>query len=132
MLSLDTNRAFYHEIEQLGATGTDEPRISLTLRYIGTYYDPQTESVWGIGAPSKTREDAIDRVNWLNTRSQEERRSQAEAEAARMVMLFRKENIDENFDAASYQPGFDIEFSGTSIAMPQARAIVSLAEIFSD
>lgn len=25
-----------------------------------------------------------------------------------MLKLFREENMDENFDAASYQPGFDI------------------------
>jgi nicotinamidase-related amidase/alkylated DNA repair dioxygenase AlkB len=108
MLSLNTNRAFYHEIKRLGTDGTDKPRISLTLRYIGTYYDPQTGAVWGIGAPSKTRAEAIDRVNWLKTLSPEQHLSQAKAEADRMVMLFRQENIDENFDAASYQPGFDI------------------------
>jgi nicotinamidase-related amidase/alkylated DNA repair dioxygenase AlkB len=108
MLSLASNRSFYHEIEQLGAAGTDAPRISLTLRYIGTYYDPQTGAVWGIGAPSKTRAEAIDRVNWLKTLSADERLAQAKTEAERMVLLFRQENIDENFDAAVYQPGFDI------------------------
>jgi nicotinamidase-related amidase/alkylated DNA repair dioxygenase AlkB len=108
MLSLESNQAFYHEIEQLGATGTDAPRISLTLRYIGTYYDPQTEAVWGIGAPSKTRAEAIDRLKWLNTLSPAARLVQEQAEAERMVGLFRAENIDENFDAAAYQPGFDI------------------------
>ncbi len=108
MLSLASNQAFYHEIEQLGAAGTDEPRISLTLRYIGTYYDPQTGAVWGIGAPSKTPAAAIDRLNWLKTLSPEEKLAQAKAEADRMVMLFRQENIDDSFDAVSYQPGFDI------------------------
>lgn len=108
ILSLDSNQAFYHEIEQLGATGTDEPRISLTLRYIGTYYDPQTGTVWGIGAPSKTRAEAIDLVKWLNTLSLAARLEHRKAEAERMVGLFREENIDENFDATSYQPGFDI------------------------
>jgi nicotinamidase-related amidase/alkylated DNA repair dioxygenase AlkB len=108
MLSLETNQAFYHEIEQLGAGGTDEPRISLTLRYIGTYYDPQTGAVWGIGAPSKTRAEAIDRVNWLKTLSPDERLAQAKVEADRMVGLFRQENIDDRFDATTYAPGFDI------------------------
>jgi nicotinamidase-related amidase/alkylated DNA repair dioxygenase AlkB len=108
MLSLESNQAFYHEIEQLGATGTDEPRISLTMRYIGTYYDPQTGAVWGIGAPSKTRAEAIDRVKWLNTLSPTARLAQERAEAERMVGLFREENIDANFEATSYQPGFDI------------------------
>jgi alkylated DNA repair dioxygenase AlkB len=108
MLNLDSNQAYYHEIEQLGAMGTDEPRISLTLRYIGTYYDPQTGAVWGIGAPSKTRAAAIDRIEWLNTLSPAARLTQERAEAERMVGLFRAENIDENFDATAYQPGFDI------------------------
>jgi hypothetical protein len=108
MLDLESNRSFYHEIERLGATGTDEPRISLTMRYIGTFYDPQTGAVWGIGAPSKTRAAAIDRVKWLDRLSPTARVAQAKAEAERMVELFRAENIDENFDATSYQPGFDI------------------------
>ncbi len=108
MLSLNTNQAFYHEIERLGVDGTDEPRISLTLRYIGTYYDPQNGAVWGIGAPSKTREDAIARVHWIETLSPAARMAKDKAEADRMVGLFREENIDENFDATVYQPGFDI------------------------
>ncbi len=108
MLSLNTNQAFYHEIKRLGLEGTEQPRISLTLRYIGTYYDPQTGAVWGIGAPSKTREDAIARINWLETLSPAARMVKDKAEAERMVGLFREENIDENFDAAVYQPGFDI------------------------
>ena len=108
MLSLNTNQAFYHEIEQLGIAGTDEPRISLTLRYIGTYYEPQNGAVWGIGAPSKTREEAVARVKWIGTLSPAERLAKERAEAERMVGLFRQENIDDSFDAASYQPGFDI------------------------
>jgi nicotinamidase-related amidase/alkylated DNA repair dioxygenase AlkB len=113
MLSLESNQAFYHEIERLGAMGTDEPRISLTLRYIGTFYDPHTGAVWGIGAPSKTRAEAIDRLEWRDTLSPTARLAQEKAEAERMVGLFREENIDENFDATAYQPGFDIlDFRG--------------------
>jgi nicotinamidase-related amidase len=108
MLSLATNRSFYHEIEQLGATGLDEPRISLTLRCIGTYYDPQTGAVWGIGAPSKTRAEAIARAKWVETLSPDARLAQEKNEAEQMVRLFREENINANFDAAAYQPGFDI------------------------
>jgi nicotinamidase-related amidase/alkylated DNA repair dioxygenase AlkB len=108
MLSLESNRSFYHEIEQLGTMGTDTPRISLTLRYIGTFYDPQTGAVWGIGAPSKTRAEAIERRQWLDTLSPTARLAQEKAEAERMVRLFRAENIDENFDVSAYQPGFDI------------------------
>jgi nicotinamidase-related amidase/alkylated DNA repair dioxygenase AlkB len=108
MLSLKTNRSFYHEIKRLGIEKTDEPRISLTLRYIGTYYDPNNGAVWGIGAPSKTREEANQRVKEIEHLSREERLAKDKTEADRMVKLFREENMDENFDAASYQPGFDI------------------------
>jgi len=108
MLSLDSNRAFYHEIEKLGSQGTNEPRISLTLRYIGTHYDPNNGAVWGIGAPSKTRAEANERVKWIESLSPTEKLVKDKAEAERMVSLFREENIDPNFDLASYQPGFDI------------------------
>ena len=108
MLSLDSNRAFYHEIEKLGSQGTDEPRISLTLRYIGTYSDPNNGAVWGIGAPSKTRAEASKRVKWIESLSPTEKLAKDKAEAERMVQLFRAENIDPDFDVASYQPGFDI------------------------
>ncbi|VEP17787.1 Nicotinamidase-like amidase [Hyella patelloides LEGE 07179] len=108
MLSLKSNRAFYHGIKKLGLQGTDEPRISLTLRYIGTYYDPHNGAVWGIGAPSKTRAEANARANWIETLSPEERFAKEKEEAERMVKLFREENIDNSFDVTSYQPGFDI------------------------
>jgi nicotinamidase-related amidase/alkylated DNA repair dioxygenase AlkB len=113
MLNLDSNQKFYHGIEQLGSDGTDEPRISLTLRYIGTYYDPNNGSVWGIGAPSKTRAEANVRVEWIQSLSPAERLAKEKAEADKMLRLFREENIDEDFDANSYQPGFDIlDFQG--------------------
>jgi nicotinamidase-related amidase/alkylated DNA repair dioxygenase AlkB len=108
MLNLESNQKFYHGIEQLGSDGTDEPRISLTLRYIGTYYDPNNGAVWGIGAPSKTKAAANARVEWINTLTAEERLAKATAEADQMLRLFREENINENFDANDYQPGFDL------------------------
>ncbi len=113
MLNLDSNQKFYHGIEQLGSDGTDEPRISLTLRYIGTYYDPNNGAVWGIGAPSKTRAEANARVEWIQSLAPGERLVKETAEADKMLRLFREENINENFDANSYQPGFDIlDFQG--------------------
>jgi hypothetical protein len=108
MLNLESNQKFYHGIEQLGSDGTDEPRISLTLRYIGTYYDPNNGAVWGIGAPSKTRAAANTRIEWINTLTAEERLAKATAEADAMLRLFREENINENFDANDYHPGFDL------------------------
>jgi nicotinamidase-related amidase/alkylated DNA repair dioxygenase AlkB len=113
ILNLDSNQKFYHGIKQLGSDGTNTPRISLTLRYIGTYYDPTNGAVWGIGAPSKTRAEANARVEWINSLSSDERLAKQTAEAERMLRLFREENINDNFDANAYQPGFDIlDFQG--------------------
>jgi hypothetical protein len=113
MLNLDSNQKFYHGIEQLGSDGTDEPRISLTLRYIGTYYDPNNGAVWGIGTPSKTRAEANVRVEWIQSLSPAEKLIKQKAEADKMLRLFREENINEDFDANSYRPGFDIlDFQG--------------------
>jgi 2OG-Fe(II) oxygenase superfamily len=113
MLNLESNQKFYHGIKQLGSDGTDAPRISLTLRYIGTYYDPNNGAVWGIGAPSKTRAAANARVEWISSLAPVERLAKEKEEADRMLRLFREENIDDNFDANSYQPGFDIlDFQG--------------------
>jgi nicotinamidase-related amidase/alkylated DNA repair dioxygenase AlkB len=113
MLNLDSNQKFYHGIKQLGRDSTDAPRISLTLRCIGTFYDPTNGAVWGIGAPSKTRAAANARVEWINSLAPEEQIAKETAEADRMLRLFREENINDNFDANSYQPGFDIlDFQG--------------------
>jgi nicotinamidase-related amidase/alkylated DNA repair dioxygenase AlkB len=113
MLNLDSNQKFYHGIKQLGSDGTDEPRISLTLRYIGTYYDPNNGAVWGIGAPSKTRTEANARIEWINALTPEEKLAKETAEADRLLILFREENINDSFDANDYQPGFDIlDFQG--------------------
>jgi hypothetical protein len=113
MLNLDSNQKFYHGIKQLGSDSTDAPRISLTLRYIGTYYDPRNGAVWGIGTPSKTRAEANARVEWIKSLSAEERLTKDREEVDRLLRLFREENINDSFDANSYQPGFDIlDFQG--------------------
>jgi nicotinamidase-related amidase/alkylated DNA repair dioxygenase AlkB len=113
MLNLESNQKFYHGIKQLGGDSKEEPRISLTLRYIGTYYDPKNGAVWGIGAPSKTRAEANARIEWIYALSPTERREKEQAEAEAMLRLFREENLDDSFDANSYQPGFDIlDFRG--------------------
>jgi 2OG-Fe(II) oxygenase superfamily len=113
MLNLESNQKFYHGIKQLGSNGTDAARISLTLRYIGTYYDPNNGAVWGIGAPSKTRAEANARVEWISSLSPAERLAKEKEEADKMLRLFRAENINDSFDANSYQPGFDIlDFQG--------------------
>ncbi len=113
MLNLESNQKYYHGIKQIGIDGTDEPRISLTLRYIGTYYDPNNGAVWGIGAPSKTRAEANIRIEWLQSLSLADKLIKEKAEVDKMLRLFREENINEDFDANSYQPGFDIlDFQG--------------------
>jgi len=68
-VSLNTNKSFSHRIKILDSQGTDEPRISLTLRYIGTCYHPETGAVWGIGAPNKSRKAAIISANWIQSLS---------------------------------------------------------------
>jgi hypothetical protein len=113
MLNLESNQKFYHGIKQLGSDGTDEPRISLTLRYIGTYHDPNNGAVWGIGAPSKTRAEANARIEWIHSLAPAQQLAKETAEADKMLGLFREENINDCFDANSYQPGFDIlDFQG--------------------
>ena len=107
-MSLDTNNAYSHGIKKLGSQGTNEPRISLTLRYIGTSHNPQTGAAWGIGAPSGTAEEATDRAKQTASLSPEERLEKEKAEAHKLVKLFRKENNSDRFDPASYQPGFEI------------------------
>jgi hypothetical protein len=107
-LDLHSNQNFYHGIERLGSDGTNEPRISLTFRQIGTYYDPNNGAVWGCGAIAKTRAAADDRVAWIRSLSPAAKLAKDREEADRMLQLFRAENIDDAFDPNSYQPGFDI------------------------
>ncbi len=58
VMDLETNGRFYHAIRQEGdAEGegdgpTSPSRISLTFRHIGTFHDPATGAVWGVGAPA--------------------------------------------------------------------------------
>jgi nicotinamidase-related amidase/alkylated DNA repair dioxygenase AlkB len=114
MLDLTTNQRFYHGIKQLGPEGasrsgsTDEARISLTLRQIGTFYNPTTGAVWGVGSPSKTRADGEARAILLQGMSPEERLRKERGEAEKMLKLFRDENVEDTFEATSYQPGFEV------------------------
>jgi hypothetical protein len=49
VLDLETNRLYKHSIRQNKAI--TQPRISLTFRTIGTFYNQQTKTVYGQGAP---------------------------------------------------------------------------------
>jgi nicotinamidase-related amidase/alkylated DNA repair dioxygenase AlkB len=107
-MSLETNRDWLHEIRQQGAAGELGPRISLTFRHIGTLWDPETTAVWGSGSPHADRVSAeraaATRASW----SDEERRRWELDEAARMLRLFREENVTADFRHAQYQPGFEL------------------------
>ncbi|WP_437487375.1 alpha-ketoglutarate-dependent dioxygenase AlkB [Sorangium sp. So ce1014] len=109
VMDLETNRRFYHAIRQEGdAEGEGRTsRISLTFRHIGTFHDPATGAVWGVGAPASERAEAEARARARSALPGPEREGAERAEAERMLQLFRAENIDPAFDAAAYRPGFE-------------------------
>jgi nicotinamidase-related amidase len=104
-MDLETNRRWFHGIKQ---EADRQPRISLTLRHIGTWWHPSTGAVWGVGAPSGSRADAEVRAQARTARSPAARDLEDRAEAERMLRLFRDENVDPGFDAAAYRPGFEV------------------------
>ncbi|WP_437969232.1 isochorismatase family protein [Sorangium sp. So ce260] len=111
VMDLETNQRFYHAIRQEGdAEGEGErgtSRISLTFRHIGTFHDPATGAVWGVGAPAPDRAEAEARARARAALPGPEREGAERAEAERMLQLFRAENLDPTFDAAAYRPGFE-------------------------
>jgi len=108
VLGLETNRRWYHAIKQQGAADGDGPRISLTFRHIGTWLDPATGAVWGVGAPASSRDEATARAAMRAALDPAERARVERDEAERMLRLFREENVDPDFDAAAYRPGFEV------------------------
>lgn len=104
-MDLETNRRWFHGIKQ---EADRQPRISLTLRHIGTWWNPSTGAVWGVGAPSASRAEAELRARARTARPAAQRDREDRAEAEQMLRLFRDENIDPNFDAAAYRPGFEV------------------------
>ena len=106
VMDLETNRRWFHGINKEGEISA--PRISLTFRHIGTYWDPASDAVWGVGAPVATRDAAEARARDRRERAASVRDAEDRAEAERMIRLFRDENIDAEFDAAAYWPGFDL------------------------
>jgi nicotinamidase-related amidase/alkylated DNA repair dioxygenase AlkB len=103
-----TNRSYYHAIKQQGEGPRDGPRISLTFRSIGTFTNPATGAVWGVGAPAAGREEAEARALSRAALPAPLREAEERAEAERMLRLFREENIDPAFDVAAYRPGFEV------------------------
>jgi nicotinamidase-related amidase len=104
-MDLETNRRWFHGIKQ---EADRQPRISLTLRHIGTWWNPTTGAVWGVGAPSGSRADAEVRAQARAARPPAARDLEDRAEAEQMLRLFRDENVDPGFDAAAYRPGFEV------------------------
>ncbi len=108
VMGLATNRTHYHAIRQEGASEQDGPRISLTFRCIGTHLHPATGAVWGVGAKGATRDEGEARASARAAMTDDERRRVERAESEAMLRLFRAENVDPDFDAATYRPGFDL------------------------
>lgn len=108
VMGLETNRTHYHAIRQEGASDEDGPRISLTFRRIGTHLHPATGAVWGVGARAATRVEAEARAAERAALPDDERARVEREESEAMLRLFRAENVDPTFDAAAYQPGFDV------------------------
>jgi hypothetical protein len=96
-MDLETNRRWFHEIRQQGAAGEIGPRISLTFRYIGSFWHPQSQAIWGTGTPYADASQFV-----------APSRAEVLEESDRMLRLFREENQDPNFDVGQYQPGFRI------------------------
>lgn len=110
VMDLATNRDWYHAIRQQGPDdeGEDGPRISLTLRHIGTQWNPATGAVWGVGAPTDDRGEAERRAAARRAMDPAARAVWERDEAERMLRLFRAENVDADFDVAAYRPGFEV------------------------
>ncbi len=108
VMDLATNREYLHAIPQQASPDDDGPRISLTFRHIGTLWNPATAAVWGVGAPTQGRAEALSRARARAELPPAEREAWERAEAERLLVLFRAENIDPAFDRASYHPGSEV------------------------
>jgi alkylated DNA repair dioxygenase AlkB len=108
VMGLGTNRTHYHAIRQEGARDDDGPRVSLTFRHIGTFHDAATGAVWGVGAPCADRAEATARSVARAKLTVDAQRQWARDEGTAMLTLFRDENLDPDFDAARYRPGFEV------------------------
>ena len=107
-MDLETNRAMFHAIKQEPDEGAAGPRVSLTFRNIGTFWDPTSGAVWGVGAPTRDRAQAQAQAQARAALAPEAAAALERAEAEQMLRLFRDENQDPSFDADAYRPGFSI------------------------
>ena len=68
-LDLASNRAMFHAIRPEVPERGDGPRISLTFRHIGSFRDPRSGAVWGVGAPTGDRAEAeAELLRWARER----------------------------------------------------------------
>lgn len=110
MLGLETNKTWLHGISTdkrpLATKSPSEQvhdggRISLTFRWIGTFINPMNNTIWGLGARGKMREDA---KPILDDTTEEGRKG-----AANLIWAFGEENQDPEFDWDKwYGEGFDV------------------------
>lgn len=107
-MDLETNRTMFHAIRPEVLDRGDTPRISLTFRHIGSFRDPRSGAVWGVGAPTADRAEAEAAASAGVSLAPEHRLQRDRAEAERMLRLFRDENQDPTFDVEAYRPGFAI------------------------
>ncbi|KAL2370066.1 isochorismatase [Blastomyces gilchristii SLH14081] len=72
-------------------------RISLTFRHIGTFINPEADTIWGQGAVSKAKQAAGQVIHGDSP------------ETERMIRAFGQENQQSDFDwEAHYGQGFDV------------------------
>ncbi|KAK2747980.1 hypothetical protein FQN57_001571 [Myotisia sp. PD_48] len=115
ILGEETNRKWLHGIRQdKRPENTKSPeerafngeRISLTFRHIGTFMNPETNTIWGQGALSKSEAGAREIIHGESS------------ETERMIRAFGRENQQSDFNwDEHYGQGFDVvNFVTTSTA----------------
>lgn len=110
ILGLETNKKWLHGIStDKRPLSTKSPieqinngaRISLTFRWIGTFINPTRNTIWGIGARSKNREDARPILDGTTDAGRND--------AENLITAFGEENYDPDFDWEKwYGKGFDV------------------------
>ena len=123
-MDLETNRRWFHGIKQ---EADRQPRISLTFRHIGTWWNPSTGAVWGVGAPSASRAEAEVRAQARAARASAQRDLEDRAEAEQVY-----EPLEALFhDAAALSSGARTAIASAlaglddELALWEARAAVS-------
>ncbi|KAF7761055.1 hypothetical protein Agabi119p4_10464 [Agaricus bisporus var. burnettii] len=111
ILGLETNKKWLHGIStDKRPLSTKSPveqinngaRISLTFRWIGTFVNPTRNTIWGIGARAKNREDARTILDGTTNAA-------GMKDAENLITAFGEENFNPDFDWEKwYGEGFDV------------------------